>query len=77
MGYQKVPSWKHYWHNNPYLLVLFISDVLHCNRFLQILSNIHVNDNNAIPGDKKDEFYKLSSLIDITIMQNYTVFCAK
>ena len=65
MGYRKVPSWKHYWRNDPDLSVPFTSDALPRNRFLQILSNIRVNDNNAIPDDNnKDKLYKLRPLID-------------
>ena len=43
-------------------MVPFISDVMPCNRFLQILSHIHANDNNAMPQENKEKLYKLRSL---------------
>lgn len=64
MGYHAVPSWKDYWKTDPDLQVPFISDVMPRNRFSQILSNIHINDNYAIPADNKDKLYKLRPLID-------------
>ena len=42
----------------------FISDFAPRNRFLQILSNIHINDNNAMPQGNKDKLYKLRPLIN-------------
>ena len=63
MGYHEVPSWKDYWKSEPDLMVPFISDVMPCNRFLQILSHIHANDNNAMPQENKEKLYKLRSLI--------------
>jgi hypothetical protein len=33
------------------------------NRYDQILGNLHVNDNSAIPDDNKDKLYKLRPLI--------------
>ena len=33
------------------------------NRFSQILSNLHLNDNSAIPKDNKDKLYKLRPFI--------------
>ena len=44
MGCHKVPSWKDYWKSELDLMVSFKSDVMPRNRFLQILSNIHVNE---------------------------------
>lgn len=64
MGYHELPSWKHYWNQDPDLSVPFISSVLSRNRFLQILSNIHLNDNNAMPEGNTDKLYKLRPLID-------------
>ena len=45
MGYHELPSWKNYWNTEPDFSVPFISNALPLNRFFQILSNIHVNDN--------------------------------
>ena len=53
MEYHEVSSWKDYWKLEPHLMVNFISDVMLRNRFLQILSNIYINDNNAMPQGSK------------------------
>ena len=45
-------------------MVPFISDAMPRDRFLQILSNIHINDNNAMPQGNKDKLYKLCPLIN-------------
>lgn len=34
------------------------------DRFREILSNIHVNDNTNIPNNNKDKLYKLRPMID-------------
>nr|XP_047124329.1 piggyBac transposable element-derived protein 3-like [Hydra vulgaris] len=46
------------------LTVPCASSALPRNRFAQILSNIHVNDNAAEPNDNKDKLYKLRPLIN-------------
>ena len=48
-GYHELPSWKNYWNSEPNFSVPFISNALPRNRFLQILSNIRVNDNKSVP----------------------------
>lgn len=63
MGYHKLPSWKMYWRNDADLSVPFVGSTMPRNRFSQILSNLHVNDNSAIPKDNKDKLYKLRPLI--------------
>ena len=59
MRYHELPSWKNYWNIEPDFSVPFISNALPRNRFLQILSNIHVNDNRSAPKN-----IKLRPLID-------------
>ena len=71
MGYHQLPSWKDYWRNDQDLSVPFISDIMPRNRFLQILSNIHVNDNTAVPNGSTDRLYKLRPLIN-TLNGNFT-----
>ena len=71
MCYHQLPSWKDYWRNDQHLSVPFISDVMPRNRFLQILSNIHVNDNTAVPNGNTDRLYKLHPLIN-TLNNNFT-----
>ena len=63
MGYHEISSWKDNWKLEPDLMVPFILDVMPRNRFLQI-SNIHVNDNNAMPQGNKDKLYKLRPMIN-------------
>ena len=64
MGYHELPSWKNYWNTDPDLSVPFVSSVMPHNRFLQLLSNIHVNDNNSMPPNNTDKLFKLRPLID-------------
>ena len=45
-------------------MIPFISTVMPRNRYLQILPNIHVNDNNTMPQGNKDKLYKLGLLIN-------------
>lgn len=59
IGYHKVPSYKHYLSTVNDLNVPVISDVISRERFSEILSNIHVNDNTKIPVNNKDKLYKL------------------
>ena len=71
MGYHQLLSWKDYWRNDQDLSVPLISDVMPRNHFLQILSNIHVNDNTAVPNGSTDRLYKLRPLIN-TMNNNFT-----
>lgn len=71
MAYHKLPSWIDYWKNDQDLSVPFISSTMTRNRFAQILSNLHVNDNNSIPDGNKDKLYKLRPLIE-AINNRYT-----
>ena len=70
MGYHKLPSWKMYWCNDADLSVPFIASAMTRNRFSQILSNLHVNDNIQRPKDNKDKLYKLRPLI-LALNTNY------
>ena len=62
MGYHELPSWTHYWCGAPDLSVPYVSNALSRNRFAQILSNIHVNDNDAVPNGNTDKLYKIRPL---------------
>lgn len=61
MGYHNLPSYTHYWCEDPDVSVPFISNVMTRNRFSQILSNIHVNDNKKL--DTNDKLSKIRPLI--------------
>ena len=68
MGYHKLPSWTDYWKGDQDLSVPFVSSVLPRNRFSQILGNLHIYDNHAIPEGNKDKLLKVRPLI--TAMNN-------
>ena len=64
MGFHELPSWTDFWSCEPDLSVAFVSNALPRNRFAQILSNIHVNDNAAIPNHNTDKLYKLRPMVN-------------
>lgn len=64
MGYNKLPSWKHYWATSDDLNVPRVSNTMSRNRFDNILSNLHVQNNLLIPKNNKDKLFKLRPLIN-------------
>ena len=62
MGYHILPSYTMYWSDAPDLAVPFMSRVMTRNRFSQLLSNLHVNDNAKLLKD--DKLSKIRPLID-------------
>ena len=70
MGYHKLTSWLDYFKCDPDLSVPFVSSVMSILHFGQILWNLHVNDNSAVPAEKKDKLYKLRPLIT-SLKENY------
>lgn len=64
MGYHKLPSYKLYWNTSEDLNVRSISKAMSRDRFREILSNIHVNNNANLPNNNKDKLYKLRPMID-------------
>lgn len=64
MGYNKLPSWKHYWATSDDLNVPCVSNTMSRNRFDNILSNLHVQDNSLIPTNNKDKLLKLRPFIN-------------
>ena len=68
IGYHKLPSSTDYWKGDQDLSVPFVSSVLPRNRFSQILGNLHIYDNHAIPEGNKDKLLKVRPLI--TAMNN-------
>ena len=64
MAYHMLPSWTDYWKNDQDLCVPFISATRTRNRFAEILSNLHVNDNLSILEGNKDKLYKLRPLTE-------------
>ena len=59
MGIHKVPSVSNYWSQHALLGVPAITRNMSRNRFMQILHNLHLNDNSrlgeTIVGDHQDE----------------------
>ena len=75
MGYHKVPSWKHYWRNEPDLSVPFISDVLPRNRFLQILSNNKLYELRPLMDSLNNNYAKLYSVLrQVSIGESLILF---
>lgn len=58
-GYAKYPNKRLYWSSNEDVPKI-LQNSIRCNRFEQILRNIHLNDNNNIDDDR---LYKLRPLI--------------
>ena len=59
MEYHRLPAIKHYWSNDVDLKVPLVPDVTPRNRYQQILANLHVNKNNAMPENNTDKMYKI------------------
>lgn len=67
MGLVPLPVKELYWSTNPLFYVEKIASVMPVNRFKKILSNLHLNDNEKMPGRDKPDFdklYKLRPLIE-------------
>ena len=64
MRYHKLPSWTHFCSNELDLGVPFASTVMPRNRFAEILSHLHLNDNSLMLRDNTDCLYKLCPLIE-------------
>lgn len=64
MGYHRLPSWRHYWSNDPDLNVPYVTETMARNRFEAILSNLHLNDNTFLRDHKEDKVYKLRPIIN-------------
>lgn len=63
MGYHKLPSYKNYWSTAEDLKIGVVSRTMTRDRFQQILSYLHINDNTTIPHDNKDKIYKLRPFV--------------
>ena len=63
MSYHCLPSLTCYWNNSQDLKIPLVSNAMSRNRFSQILSNLHLNDNATIQRDNTDKLYKLRPFI--------------
>ena len=67
MGIHKLPSLRDYWSTNALLGVPGITRGITRNRFMTILSNLHLNDNTKMPerdSPSFDKLYKVRQLLD-------------
>lgn len=70
MGYHTLPSYKHYWSTSNDLGIELVRKTMTRNRFQDILSFLHVNDNDAIPANNKNRIYKILPLVN-TLNENF------
>ena len=63
MSYHCLLALTCYWNNSQDLNVPLVSNAMSRNRFSQILSNLHLNDNATIQRDNTDKLYKLRPFI--------------
>lgn len=64
MGYHSLPSYKNYWSSAEDLGVPIVGRTMTRNRFQQILSLLHINDNTTIPAGNKDKIFKIRPLVN-------------
>lgn len=64
MGYHSLPSISLYWNNGHDVNIPIVSNAMARNRFSQILSNLHLNNNTTVPRDNKDRVFKIRPFID-------------
>ncbi|KAF2899937.1 hypothetical protein ILUMI_06249 [Ignelater luminosus] len=57
MGYHELPSWKMYWNTSENVNVPLVGKTIARNRFEQILTYLHVRNNQKIPSNNKDKAY--------------------
>lgn len=63
-SYHRLPRIRNYWSSDIDYSVSVVPDTLTRNRYFQILGNLHINDNEAIPKQNTDRLYKIRPLID-------------
>ena len=63
--YHSLPSLRNYSSSKQDINVSLISSVFSRNWFQQTLTNLHLNDNQAMPRNNADKLYKIQTFIDI------------
>ena len=58
MGYHNRSSLRNFWSYKKDFNAPLVSSALSRNRFQQILTNLHLNDNQAMPRDNADKLHK-------------------
>ncbi|GFV68836.1 piggyBac transposable element-derived protein 4 [Trichonephila clavipes] len=67
MGIKQLPSYRDFWSTNEILHDAFVSGLMPVRKFIWILGNIHLNDNNLMPKKSEknfDKLYKVRPLLD-------------
>ena len=59
MRYQNLPLLRNYWSSEQDFNVTMVSSALSRNQFQQILTNLHLNDNRAMPRHNADKLYQI------------------
>lgn len=69
-SYHRLPQKRHYWCCDSDLGVPIVTQTMTRERYKQILSVIHLNDNLSIPDNNRDKLYKIRPLIT-TLNENF------
>uniref|UniRef100_A0A0B6ZX71 PiggyBac transposable element-derived protein domain-containing protein n=1 Tax=Arion vulgaris TaxID=1028688 RepID=A0A0B6ZX71_9EUPU len=62
-GYHRLPHMRHYWSSEMDFSTPIVPKAMQRDRYFEILANLHVNDNSAIPKDNCDKLFKIRPLI--------------
>ena len=63
MGIKKLPTCRMYWQEAK--RVPLISELIAKNRFIEIISMIHFNDNSIIDGNETNHIFRTQPLVDV------------
>lgn len=72
-SYHRLPQTRNYWCSDVDLNVPVVSHIMTRERYKQVLSVLHCNDNLSVPEDNKDRLYKLRPLIT-ALNENFQKF---
>ena len=73
LGYHKLPAVRDYWSTDPDLGVPIVHEAMKHDRYFGILSNMHANDNKAVPADNKHKLVKLRPVIQMLNLKYQTL----
>ncbi|GFY78599.1 piggyBac transposable element-derived protein 4 [Trichonephila inaurata madagascariensis] len=77
MGIKRLLSYRDFWSTNEILHDAFVSRLMPLRKFIWILRNIHLNDNNWMPKKSEknfDKLYKVCPLLDHLSEMFFKVF---
>lgn len=63
LRYSWLPKVRMYWAADEDIAVPLVLRAMPCDRYLEILSNLLVNDNDAVPNENKGKLYKIRLFI--------------